>query len=307
MAQAALLQAADSLKDHPDPELSRLATGAAQKAGPLRSKTAWLAVLTDAKTPGPERLVAWQHLSLKDELSPDTVRPLMLPAHPPALRAEARAWLMRRDPRAGAALAQEALASGTTLEKQRAVRTLDRLPGTANGNERFLLELTRQLGNGLVDRGIQVEVLEVLQRRDVESRSPWRKANEAWMASLTMQTDPLAGWRMTVSDGDPEAGRVLFETHPEARCQSCHAVSGQGGLAGPDLDGVATRLTPGLLLESLIHPSARLTPGYEPHAIPGAGGDAPPGKLSAMPPAGAILTLREIRDLMAWLQTLTDP
>ncbi len=307
LAQAALLRGAEALTHHPDAKLAQRAKSAATKAKPLLSKAAWLARLSDSQASLPERMAAWHSLSLTNELPLEPVRLLTQPVHPPALRAEARAWLMRRDPKSGAALTKEAIDSGTTLEKQLALRTLDRLPGNANGNERYLLELTRQLGDGLVDRGIQVEVLEILERRDIVSRSPWRKANEAWMASLPMKTDPLAGWRMTLSDGDPVAGRLLFETHAEARCQSCHSVGGHGGLAGPDLDGAATRLTPVGLLESLIHPSAKFSPGYEPRPLPGSKGGGVPDRLSAMPPAGTVLTLREIRDLMAWLQTLTEP
>ena len=302
-ALTALQSAAANLRQDRDPMVAGKAAALAAQAGPPRPPSQWLAVLTNPRSPLPERLAALLVVQQGHELSAEAARALTLPAEPPGLRAEVRSLLMQRDPKTAVTLTQEAMATGTTAEKQLALRTLDRLPGNVSGSEKFLLELVRQLGPGLVERGLQVEVLEALQRRDVESRSLWRKATETWMASLSLNTDPLAAWRMTVEDGDPAAGRVVFETHPEADCTSCHSLHGEGGLQGPDLDGVAGRLTAGELLESLVLPSARFAKGYQPAAAnpPDASGDA---ALSPMPPAGTILTLRELRDLMAYLKTL---
>jgi hypothetical protein len=250
----------------------------------------------DAKAAGPERVAALLDLISDDALSSDTAKSLTNPSGgsiPPALRAEARSLLMRRDPKAGAFLTREALASGSTSEKQAAIRTLDHLPGNGGESEKLILELTRKLAAGTLEPGVQVEVVEALQRRDTASRSVWRKSTEAWQASLATETDPLAAWRMTMADGDPLAGRILFESHPEAD--------------GPDLDGVAGRLTAGGLLESLIHPGAKLAPGYGQPKAPAEGPADATESGSAMPPMGAVLTLRELRDLIAYLLTLKDP
>jgi putative heme-binding domain-containing protein len=42
----------------------------------------------------------------------------------------------------------------------------------------------------------------------------------------------------------------------------CHAYDDRGGNAGPRLNGVAARLTRSELLEALISPSKRLAPGF---------------------------------------------
>jgi quinoprotein glucose dehydrogenase len=57
---------------------------------------------------------------------------------------------------------------------------------------------------------------------------------------------------------------------------------------------VGARLTREQLLEALVDPSARIAPGF--------GG--PP---SAMPPMGALLSRRELRDLVEYLSTLRQP
>jgi putative heme-binding domain-containing protein len=114
-------------------------------------------------------------------------------------------------------------------------------------------------------------------------------------------------------------------------------VRSAGSDVGPNLTGVAARLTRDELLESLLEPSARIAPGYGTVAITLRGGGRVDGTLreetptevvvvagtppverriakadivertnpvSAMPPVGLILKPREVRDLVAYLSTL---
>ena len=130
----------------------------------------------------------------------------------------------------------------------------------------------------------------------------------------------------------------MFVENQAAQCTRCHAVGNNGAAdVGPNLGGVASRLTREQLLESLLEPSARITPGFGVVSITLKNGQkidgmlrsetdtevvvvtgAPPveqriaktdiaqrtNPVSAMPPMGAILKLREIRDLVAGLATL---
>ena len=308
-ARAAAHKAAEGLRSHPDQLLADQALKVWDATAPP-SAAARLTTVNDPNAPEPERLTAFLSLVATNELSTDAAKVLTNPASagiPPSLRSEARSLLMRRDPKAAVPLLGEALSGGSLAEKQAAVRTLEHLPGNGGDNEKAVLELVKRLGFGTIEPGLQVEVLEALQRRDFQSRSPWRRATEAWLASLSTNVDPLAAWRMTVEGGDADAGRVIFETHPEANCLSCHATGGIGGLKGPDLDGVADRLDNSALLQSLIQPSDKIAKGYA--ALPGqtmAGGGAAE-QASIMPPMGTLLTLREIRDLMAYLRSLKTP
>ena len=45
-------------------------------------------------------------------------------------------------------------------------------------------------------------------------------------------------------------------------CLQCHKISGEGGVQGPELSLVADRLSSEKLLESIVNPSAEITPGY---------------------------------------------
>ncbi len=93
--------------------------------------------------------------------------------------------------------------------------------------------------------------------------------------------------------GDPEKGRMIFNTHALAACNRCHQVQGEGGPIGPALDGIASRLSEEQIHESLVDPQATIAEGYA-------------AEVSPMPPVGVLLNEEEMGDLMAYLLTLTD-
>ena len=132
-----------------------------------------------------------------------------------------------------------------------------------------------------------------------------------------------------------EAGKKVALGHPAAQCIRCHKVGSSGGVLGPDLSKVASRLPPEKLLESLVDPQAQLAEGFgllvatlkDGSTVTGSITQATPGTYhlqspdgkettldrsliasqlltSPMPPAGTILSKREIRDLIAFLSTL---
>ena len=61
--------------------------------------------------------------------------------------------------------------------------------------------------------------------------------------------------------GDPAAGERIF--FGAGQCSSCHVAQGRGSSYGPDLSGVALRLRPMDLKQSLVDPAARITAGYD--------------------------------------------
>jgi putative heme-binding domain-containing protein len=117
----------------------------------------------------------------------------------------------------------------------------------------------------------------------------------------------------------------------------CHSLEGQGGSAGPKLDGVGTRGDRNYLLQSLIAPSAKIVEGYATVVLHLHSGDLVAGVVvkdqdgaveimdvdgktttvpwdriarrsgsttSAMPPMGPVLKPRELRDLVEFLSRL---
>lgn len=63
--------------------------------------------------------------------------------------------------------------------------------------------------------------------------------------------------------GDAKRGaELLSPTGRAGACLACHFVNGTGRDFGPDLSKVGTRLTRELLIESLLHPSKVIAPGF---------------------------------------------
>ncbi|MEC9056681.1 MAG: c-type cytochrome, partial [Verrucomicrobiota bacterium] len=162
-------------------------------------------------------------------------------------------------------------------------------------------------------------------------------ALENYLASLP-EDDPLSEFLVCLEGGDPQRGESIFLTHPAAQCLRCHrAGKGQdGGDAGPNLAGIGKRQNARYLLESLILPNATVAPGFGIISLTFANGASKSGILSsedadtldllegrnlwrikknairdrtspvsAMAPMHALLSKYEIRDLVAWLGSLS--
>jgi mono/diheme cytochrome c family protein len=130
----------------------------------------------------------------------------------------------------------------------------------------------------------------------VKAKGPVRLTDE----ELHRHGGTPPGWKFTVPDGDPKAGRALFA---KLECYSCHRVAGEkfpgSGTerqVGPDLTGMGSEHPAEYLAEAILNPNAVIItePGYT-------GQDG----LSIMPSYADLLTLKEWVDLVAYLKSLT--
>jgi cytochrome c oxidase cbb3-type subunit III len=64
-----------------------------------------------------------------------------------------------------------------------------------------------------------------------------------------------------VLPGNSAAGHELF--YGKSGCSNCHAIRGAGGSLGPDLSEAGANLTMRDLQENILHPSARIAPGFD--------------------------------------------
>jgi putative heme-binding domain-containing protein len=168
----------------------------------------------------------------------------------------------------------------------------------------------------------------------------------AWIAGLPSERTFVRAWRLDdllllldrLTPGHPpDRGREVFRA---VGCAQCHRFEGEGGTVGPDLDGVARRLAPREVLESIVEPSKVVADAYAGVLLATADGailsgrieredddlvvlrPPPPAEVVAVPkariverrrsaesnmPAGIVNVLREdqILDLLAYL--LGDP
>lgn len=146
----------------------------------------------------------------------------------------------------------------------------------------------------------------------------------------------VADYQDALFGGNRQLGRRYFMTNSAAQCVRCHAIGGQGGEVGPSLTNIGNVLTRDQILQALIEPSARLSPGYgsvmltlkdgqsvsgvlmqeSDHELLLKTSEAEPLKIvvsriakrenlpSSMPPMGYIMSKREIRDMVEFLVNL---
>ncbi len=235
--------------------------------------------------------------------------------------AQKRAWAAGLS---GIEVFAKALQSGSLQEKRSA---LDNLAQSDDPKADALL--ADQFAK--LDPQLELDLLEAAG----EARGAKTKAKAKAREKLLAEKGSLGTFLPTLDGGDVEAGKKVAFGHPAAQCIRCHKVGSSGGVLGPDLSKVAFRLPPEKLLESLVDPQAQLAEGFgllvatlkDGSTVTGSITKAtaetyslqsPDGKQSTlersliasqiltspMPPAGTILSKREIRDLIAFLSTL---
>jgi putative membrane-bound dehydrogenase-like protein len=85
-------------------------------------------------------------------------------------------------------------------------------------------------------------------------------------ADLEKQQAHLEELSSLIQGGDFSRGKAVF-FGKKATCSTCHRISGQGGLVGPNLSHIAGIRTGRDLLESIIYPSASIVQGFRPFNI----------------------------------------
>ncbi len=66
--------------------------------------------------------------------------------------------------------------------------------------------------------------------------------------------------------GDADRGKELYWSQ-RVQCQTCHRIDGKGTELGPDLSAIGKARTREELLESLLEPSRRIDPPYQPYLV----------------------------------------
>ncbi|MEL6256500.1 MAG: PVC-type heme-binding CxxCH protein [Bacteroidota bacterium] len=146
-----------------------------------------------------------------------------------------------------------------------------------------------KLEAGKVAEEVQLDVLNAAESQEDENLGERVKA---YYESLNAQDD-LGEYRVSMSGGNLRNGMRLFYIHESAQCIRCHQLEGDAVLAGPKLAGIASKLNRQQLLEALVLPSKRISPGYGKEGVP-----------SAMIPMQNFLNKNEIRDVVEFLNSL---
>lgn len=152
---------------------------------------------------------------------------------------------------------------------------------------------------------------------------------------LSLSTKLLGLHQLALHGGDSSVGKQIFHANAAAQCIHCHVVGGDAKEigVGPDLKGIASKKDDAYLLRSLINPNADIAAGFLFETFTLKNGEEKTGNVSketdkvltlrdgtkimagdiikrspinvsAMPPMGSLLSLSEIRDLIAYLNKL---
>lgn len=224
------------------------------------------------------------------------------------------------------------LKDGATEDKQAAFSVLGTLKSQTA--EQLLLSYLDRIGTGEVPVAVQLDIVDAAQ----SSGSAALKARlDAYRQARSAETLALAFRDTLVAGGDAKQGRRIFSENPAAACTRCHTVGNEGSDVGPNLTRIGATLSREILLQALVEPNARIAPGFGMVDVTLRNGERVSGTLreetgaelvllsgtpaaerripkteiasrtnpvSAMPPAGQILKLRDVRDLVEYLSGL---
>jgi putative heme-binding domain-containing protein len=169
-----------------------------------------------------------------------------------------------------------------------------------------------------------------------EECPPSLKLDLTEAAAVRKINAPVPDFTHTLEGGDADRGKSLFMNHLAAQCIRCHKVKdGKGSDIGPNLKSAGLQKR-GHHLEAIVEPQKTIAEGYGSISLTLKNGQSVAGLfksevkgvieikdaegeitkvvsedvkertpvISTMPPMGAILTKREIRDIIEYLSTL---
>lgn len=223
------------------------------------------------------------------------------------------------------------------LAKFNPVLALDRVEVVLSSNKANTLE--KQIALALLGGDLASakgdSILNLLLN-SFEECPPSLKLDLTEAAAVRQINAPDPDFTHTLEGGDADRGRNLFMNHIAAQCIRCHKVKdGKGSDIGPNLKSAGLQGR-GHHLEAIVDPQKTITEGYGSISLTLENGQSIAGLfksemkgvieikdaegvitkvasenikertpvISTMPPMGAILTKREIRDIIEYLSTL---
>jgi quinoprotein glucose dehydrogenase len=176
------------------------------------------------------------------------------------LREQAIHHLIRRDD--AVQRLQTLLTTGSLSDQQAVFTTLGQLDGNAAA-ENIMTTWMNKLTS--TPSEVRPEVVLDLVESAGKYHNPTivsalKKYNDS---RVSAKPDPIDPFRECLFGGDASLGRKIFFERADVSCIRCHKIGGTGGIAGPDLSGVAARKDRAYLLRSVVDPNAEIAPGFE--------------------------------------------
>lgn len=224
-------------------------------------------------------------------------------------------------------LVQAIFTKGGVREQQQILVVLGKL--TIDKTQSILAGLIDQLKEKQLSPNVSLELKEAVEASGSE-------ALKTKMAAIKPGASPMDEYMESLFGGNRNNGRNVFNYNSTVQCVRCHNLGSEGGSVGPNLAKIGGILSREQILQALIEPSARLSPGYgtvsltlkdgqevtgtlakenaeelvittsdaEPLVIPVSRISKRENMPSSMPPMGTLLSKREIRDVVEFLSGL---
>ena len=216
---------------------------------------------------------------------------------------------------------------GSIREQQQILMVLGKL--TIDKTQEVLSGLIDQLKEKQLSPNVSLELKEAVEASGSE-------ALKTKVAAIKPGASLMDEYMESLFGGNRNNGRNIFNNNSTAQCVRCHNMGSEGGSVGPNLSKIGGTLSREQILQALIEPSARLSPGYgtvslklkdgqevsgtlakenaeelvittsdaEPLVIPVSRIAKRENMPSSMPPMGSLLSKREIRDVVEFLSNL---
>lgn len=224
-------------------------------------------------------------------------------------------------------LVQTIFTKGGVREQQQILVVLGKL--TIDKTQTILAGLIDQLKEKQLSPNVSLELKEAVEASGSE-------ALKTKIAAIKPGASPMDEYMESLFGGNRNNGRNVFNYNSTVQCVRCHNMGSEGGSVGPNLAKIGGILSREQILQALIEPSARLSPGYGTVSLKLKDGQEVTGTLakenaeelvittsdaeplvipvsrivkrenmpSSMPPMGTLLTKREIRDVVEFLSGL---
>ena len=215
-------------------------------------------------------------------------------------------------------------ASGSIQEQQQLINVLGEMPVD---NTRVVLDdLVSKMIAEKLSKNVKLELIETVEKTK-------EVALIARLEVLKAKGTETDSFKEALLGGNYGKGRDIVKWNQTAQCVRCHSIGEEGSNVGPSLRKIGSILTREQILQSLIEPSVRISPGYGTVSLKLKDGqevtgiltsenseelvlktsEAEPLKIaisriktrenypSNMPPMGSLLSKREIRDVVEFL------
>ena len=182
-------------------------------------------------------------------------------------------------------LLSQVIAGKTMEEKQAAILTLGKMP--ARQSEPLLGDLLQKMSKGQLSPDLYLELGEAIDSVHLPAMGTAYQGIVRKAASGNL----MAVYAGSLWGGDTAEGKNIFFRNQNTQCMRCHSYDDRGGTAGPRLNGIAGRISRQQILEALISPSARLSPGFGMVTVQRKDGKTLFGTLESETPSALVLKI----------------